>query len=388
MQKVTFSELQAYGDSNIGLITLSRPLALNSLDLDMINCLLDTLLEWRERSDISAIFIDSQDHSVFCAGGDVVRLHKELLANRQTTNNHDATTLPQYVKHFFSQEYRMNYCIHTYPKPIVCWGNGLIMGGGAGIFSASSIKIVTHASRFSMPEISIGLFPDVGASYFLNRLPDGVGHFLGFTGAQINAEDCLNFGLADYFLNHECKQVFVKALTQLRIVDIDSIRQLCINMMVHNASIRDDGWLTRFTPQLSELRRIKNVQSVDFFLQQLSQKYSDNQYLKNALITFRNGSPISAHLVMEQLSLGRTKSLSECLVMELCMAYQCCLSNDFLEGVRALLVDKDKKPNWQNSRNFVLSGDALRQYFHFNNELMAPLLTLENDFGLHQPIDY
>ena len=177
----------------IGHITLNVPATLNSLTLTMVDQIQSTLEQWRDRSDIAVILIDGSGDKAFCAGGDVQALRDSCLASPGGPCD--------YAETFFTREYRMNFTLHTYPKPIICWGSGIVMGGGLGILAGCRIRIVTETTRIAMPEVTIALFPDVGGSWFLNRMPGGTGLFLGLTGASINAGDALYTGIANRFMS-------------------------------------------------------------------------------------------------------------------------------------------------------------------------------------------
>ena len=149
----------------IGHMTLNVPATLNSLTLTMVDQIQSTLEQWRDRSDIAVILIDGSGDKAFCAGGDVQALRDSCLASPGGPCD--------YAETFFTREYRMNFTLHTYPKPIICWGSGIVMGGGLGILAGCHIRIVTETTRIAMPEVTIALFPDVGGSWFLNRMPGG-----------------------------------------------------------------------------------------------------------------------------------------------------------------------------------------------------------------------
>ena len=172
---VLFAELRL-GQRKLGRITLNVEATLNSLTLDMVDLLQARLNAWATDDEIAAVFIEGAGEKAFCAGGDVQALHAS------------ATATPggpcDYAEAFFTREYRMNYTLHTYAKPIVCWGHGIVLGGGLGVMAGCSHRVVTERTRIAMPEITIALFPDVGGSWFLNRAPGRSGEFLALTQAM------------------------------------------------------------------------------------------------------------------------------------------------------------------------------------------------------------
>ncbi len=151
------------------------------------------LMEWRERADIVCVVLHADSQKAFCAGGDVKALVTQLNASGDIRIGAD----------FFSHEYFVDYLIHSYPKPLLCWADGITMGGGIGVMNGATCRVVTERTQMAMPEIAIGLFPDVGGSYFLNRMPEGVGMFLGLTSARFNGADAVSIGMADLLIRAE-----------------------------------------------------------------------------------------------------------------------------------------------------------------------------------------
>ena len=192
------------GDRQVGRLTLNVPRILNSLDAEMIEIMLGKLLEWAEDDSIAAVYIDGEGEKAFCAGGDVHELRRSSIENPGGPCT--------YAENFFAREYQMNYVLFTYPKPVICWGHGVVMGGGMGVMAGCSHRVVSERTRIGMPEITIALFPDVGGSYFLNRTPGMIGRFLSLTSAHINAADALFANLGDVFLAHEQRYEVMAAL--------------------------------------------------------------------------------------------------------------------------------------------------------------------------------
>ncbi|MDE0119866.1 MAG: enoyl-CoA hydratase/isomerase family protein [Bdellovibrionales bacterium] len=201
--KVIFKEHAKPDGSFLAEIKLHRPAALNALDLEMILQIKNKLNQWKKTPNLSAVFLHGEGDKAFCAGGDIKDIYSAILLARK--NNKDPG---EAVQTFFENEYRLNYLMHTYPFPIITWGHGFIMGGGLGLFLASSHKIMTEDSSLSMPEINIGFFPDVGVSHTLSRLPEGIGLYLALTGCRINYQEAQNLGMANfYFKNTEKEKV-------------------------------------------------------------------------------------------------------------------------------------------------------------------------------------
>ena len=189
---VTIQELSCHSDFNIGYIQLNSPKTLNALSLEMITCIYSKLLSWQNDQNIVAVFIEGAGDKAFCAGGDVVSLYHDLAYDSPDEQNTNS------AQNYFTQEYQLDFLIQQYKKPIITWGNGIVMGGGVGLMVGASHRIVTENTKLAMPEVTIGLFPDVCGSYFLNKMPNNLGLFVGLTGAMLNAEDAIYSGLANY----------------------------------------------------------------------------------------------------------------------------------------------------------------------------------------------
>lgn len=367
--KIKISLIKTASNLMIGCICLHKPTALNALDLDMVKALQIQLDLWRNDSSIGAIFLDGEGEKAFCAGGDVVTMYKAMVKEKTINPNQ----LPKFMAEFFEREYRLDYSIHTFPKPIICWGNGIIMGGGLGLFAGASHKIVTESARIAMPELTIGLFPDVGASYFLNKLPKGVGKFLGLTSCSINAVDCINIGLASHFLLNDEKESFLSKLTNLNLLTKETIDAVLNELNDKSATksvwLALVGKLSSFILDLNKLEALEKGKEIAAYLEELVIKHPNNKLLTIALASFNNGSPLSAALFVEQLKRGQTLSLAECFQMELNMAYQCGISGEFQEGVRALLIDKDNQANWLFQNLDDIPNDFIQAHFdHFKNQ--------------------
>lgn len=168
---VLFEEWQCADKSLLGVATLNLPKALNALNLEMVKLLLAKLTEWEQREDVGAVLLRGAGEKAFCAGGDVVSLHNAMKDN--------PGAVPAAAREFFCEEYQLDHAIHAFSKPFIVWGSGIVMGGGMGLLMGASHRIATETSRMAMPEITIGLFPDVGGSFFLNKMPPGCGLFCG-----------------------------------------------------------------------------------------------------------------------------------------------------------------------------------------------------------------
>lgn len=391
---ITVNTLAIASGGYLACIRLNKPKALNALDLKMVEAMNEVLSKWHDDEEIKAVFIDSSGDKAFCAGGDIVSMYNAMQEQTIQVNagEHNHAQVPAFLASFFAKEYQLDYQIHAYNKPIICWGNGIIMGGGLGVFAGASTRITTENSRVAMPEITIGLFPDVGASYFLNKMPAGVGQFLGLSGASINGADCVNLNLADVQLHSSQKEALISECLLLDNINQSSIDELCRRLA--DETEQADGSTYPVEPilnsslieSLSVLDATKTPSEAYDLLQTLVAQYVDNEktskMLNKASRSLYDGSPITAHLVLQQLSRSKFLSLADCFRMELSMAYQCSIGGEFQEGVRALLIDKDNQPNWQFKNWDSVSHRVIESHFTwFDNEKKHPLQYLELQFG-------
>ena len=319
-------------------LELNVPSTLNSLSLNMVRLMSRALAQWRRREDIVVVVITAQGDKAFCAGGDIQALYHAIVVNHQA-----GSVVDTYPFDFFAEEYRLDYTLHTYPKPIVTLGHGIVMGGGLGILGASHIRVLTEKTRLALPEITIGLFPDAGASWTLRNMPRHYAAFLGYTGSQIQATDGIKVGMGTHCIAHDSREDFVQALTTLPWGDEAK----------HNQALVED-WLDQRTSTDmpgSQLEAVPGSEQMFTDLaveaQSLKALKGKSDWIDRGLGNFERGCPTTAGIVFEQLRRVPEMSLAQTFQMELCVATHCALNHDFKEGVRALLIDKDNQPAWQ-----------------------------------------
>lgn len=323
--------------------TLNSEKSLNALNQPMIDSLLPALAKFEADETVVAIVLDSMGDKAFCAGGDIVQLYQAMKESPGVKQ--------PFVQDFFVQEYTLDFAIHTYTKPIVVWGNGYVMGGGLGLFAGASHRVVTPLSKVAMPEISIGLYPDVGATYFLNNMPDNLGLFLGLTAAQMNAADCLQVNLADHFLLHEQKDALINALTEQNwTIDLDVNRQLVSHcLMSLEKTVYEQMPVGHIDAHQSLIADAVNQPSLSATMDKIKSWSDDVSWLKRAKHSMIKGSALSARILERQLSVGQHLSLKQCFQLELQLSIRCGELGEFAEGIRALLIDKDAQPQWMFS---------------------------------------
>ena len=340
-QVVTFQELNCENGNKIAVATLNSPRSLNALSGEMIDLLYPKLKQWKEQSDIAAVFLQGEGEKAFCAGGDIVQMYNDMKEN--------TGDFAPGIEEYFAKEYQLDYLIHTFNKPFVVWGNGIVMGGGLGMMVGGSHRVVTENSRIAMPEISIGLYPDVGGSYFLNRMPNNCGLFLGLTGASINAADAKYCHLADHFVANTNKESFIKQLTQLDwqesiAINHEKLTCLLISFEQESTNLLPDSKLTENKTLIERVTSFDNLKDI---VSSMLAVESEDKWFTRAQKSLKHGSALSASLAYQQLQFGKSLSLADCFRMELSLSVKSGQFGEFVEGIRALLIDKDNSPNWR-----------------------------------------
>lgn len=351
---VVFVEVPTPHGQVIGQAILNAPKSLNSLTLEMIRSLHQKIAQWKHRNDVVAIWLEGSGDKAFCAGGDIVQLYEAM-----KSGDFD---LPD---NFFEEEYSLDLSLHQLSKPLIVWGNGIVMGGGMGLMQGAKFRIVTERTMIAMPEITIGLYPDVGASYFLHKAPPALGLFEALTGARLNATDALTLRFADAFVESSRKQELLESLTLLG-YSTDTARntELVESAIAQIASASVDsqpasqlnahrGWIEKTFSHASLAEMDAAIRA----------HITDDKWLARSLDAYKNGSPLSAALIFEQLQRSKTWSLEDAFAFELAMSARCARSGEFQEGVRALLIEKDGQPKWQKASAGDVTAQEISRYF-------------------------
>ena len=312
---------------NLGRITLNRAASLNALTLDMVRALDARLALWAQDDSVSAILIDGSGRA-FCAGGDVRALAEASPGDPVTAD-------------FYRFEYTLNHRIFTYSKPYISFLDGVVMGGGAGISVHGSHRVATEATLFAMPETAIGFFPDVGGSYFLPRLPGRIGLYLGLTGIRLGPADAMYCGLATHCIPRARWDTVVEALAgESSIQGIDRVLA---------AAAEDPGPCT-LADDRAAIDRCFSSDSVAGIVAEL--RAEDGEWAREALARLSAASPFSLlvthRLLREKFdsSEGHEAVFAAAMRREYRVSQRLVAGDDFREGVRAMLVDKDRKPQW------------------------------------------
>lgn len=358
---VLFEEIPTAGGQRIGVARLNAEKSLNSLTLEMIDLLSERLPAWANDPDIVLVMLEGAGERAFCAGADLLRLHGACVAHHASPAKQDIRA-NDYALAFFSREYRLDYLIHTYPKPVLCWGHGVVMGGGMGLMVGASHRVVTSEVRIAMPEINIGLYADVAGSWFLSRAPGLTGLFLALTAAQLGASDAIFAGLADYHINHARKAVVMETL---------------VGHAWHREVARNRRDLSRLLQSFSEAPGAPGPLRENFDLinalcrhdeprdivHKIVTLETDNEWLKRAGATLAAGSPTTAVLSIALQRRLKLASLAEVFRAELIASLTCAARPDLAEGIRALLIDKDKQPKWRPASVADVSAEWIDAYF-------------------------
>lgn len=341
MQTVLFDQLPAAQGTQIGLITLNQPKQLNGLSLEMAQAIYSQLQVWRDDDRICLVLMRGQGEKSFCAGGDLQMFYRHLPEAGQPVW---AST---YLRDFFRVEYQLDFAIHTFPKPVICWANGYVMGGGAGLMMGCSHRVATETTRFAMPEISIGVVPDVGATWFLNRLPESLGRVLAMTGISVEAQDCAFLGLTNYKISSIQWQNLLGQLQQQKWAGKREQDDLLLDHLLASMapeSVPRAGPLQRHTDLIRQTCSGPDFLSIYYRL--LEWEKAQDLWLRQAADRLRQGSPGSVRLAFEMLRQGRHYGLADAFRLEYIVALNCAGNADLREGIRALLIDKDRSPCW------------------------------------------
>ncbi len=307
-----------------GVITLNRPQALNAHTHDMAVAMHRQLEQWALDDDVALVVIRGAGERAFCAGGDIRALHDVC------------TDDPVTCRRFYWDEYRLIALIHDYPKPLVALMHGHVMGGGAGLSVHASHRVAAEDLSFAMPECSIGLFPDVGASWFLPRLPGRLGMYLGLTGLRIGAEDAVHAGIADVIVPRSAFDEIVEELAETD--DIAAV-------LGHHARRAGQGSLRMLGPLIDTAFGRDGVEEI---IRELSD--NDGEWARTALKAMRSNAPTSLKVTFEQLRRGASLDFGDCMRMEYRLACRMATAHDFAEGIRARIIDKDGAPRWNPAR--------------------------------------
>ena len=345
----TQNEVLAEVRNHIGHLTLNRPAGLNAITLDMVRNLQRHLDAWALDPHIHAVVLRGAGEKAFCAGGDIRSLY-DSFKNGDTLH-----------EDFFVEEYALDLTLHHYRKPVLALMDGFVLGGGMGLVQGADLRVVTERSRLAMPEVAIGYFPDVGGSYFLSRIPGEIGIYLGVSGVQIRAADALYCGLADWYLE------------SARLGQLD---ELLDHLEWHETPLKDlqgalakiaaqqlpDAPLIALRPAIDHFFALPDVASMVEQMREVTVADS-HEWAKSTADLLESRSPLAMGVTLEMLRRGRKLSLEQCFALELHLDRQWFDRGDLIEGVRALLIDKDKQTRWNPPTLQALHAEHVESFF-------------------------
>ncbi|KAL1546561.1 3-hydroxyisobutyryl-CoA hydrolase 1 [Salvia divinorum] len=333
------------------IFMLNRPKQLNALSAVMVSRLLGLFLACAEDSSVKFIIVKGKGRA-FCAGGDVAAVVHDI--NRGSWKS---------GADYFRKEYTLNYVIATYSKPQVSILNGIVMGGGAGVSVNGRFRIATEKSLFAMPETALGLFPDIGASYFLSRLPGFFGEYVGLTGTRLDGAEMLACGLATHFVQSERLPLLEEALAKA-----DSSDPLVLSTIIeeysHAPNLKKNSSYHRLNV-INKCFSRRTVEDIIAALERVSAEKKDD-WISSTIQSLKKASPMSLKISLRSIREGRVQGIGECLVREFRMVCHVILgefSKDFVEGCRAILFDKDRNPKWAPSKLESISDEMVDRYF-------------------------
>jgi len=310
-------------DGRVGRILLNRPRALNALDLPMIRACAAILETWRDDPHVHAVVIEGAGDRAFCAGGDIRVLRDAQLSGDRA-----------WVDQFFAVEYALNLTIATYPKPYIALIDGLCMGGGIGLSVHAPYRVATEHAAFAMPETAIGFFPDIGATFLLPRLPGELGTYLGLTGLRVSGADAVHAGFATHFTPRARLAELSADLARYGVSALATYNETlpAFSLADHRGAIDHSFSAGTVTEIVSRLEA------------------TPTEWARAAATALRQVSPSALHWTLRALRRGRELTLKQALDAEFALTRTTMAYPDFAEGVRAMVVEKDRKPAWRPAR--------------------------------------
>ncbi|MEX0582634.1 MAG: enoyl-CoA hydratase/isomerase family protein, partial [Sneathiella sp.] len=328
----------------IGLVTLNRPKALNALTHEMCLALRSQLTEWETDENVKAVLIEGAGEKAFCAGGDIVKLYNEGKSGGGYPND------------FYRDEYLLNRAVKHFTKPYIALIDGIVMGGGVGVSVHGSHRVATERTLFAMPETGIGLFPDVGGSFFLPRLAGELGLYLGLTGARLKAADAVYTGIAPVYVESGRLDALKDALTGHR---FSGEAQSEVGAILKEFA--SDPGVAPIAEVTSAIDAHFAKDSTEEILASLEGEA--DPWAQKTAATLRAKSPTSLKLAFQQLRRGAELDFDDCMRMEYRMVRRVIQGVDFYEGTRAVVIDKDQLPKWNPATLDAVSDTEIEEYF-------------------------
>jgi len=346
------SHIQTTVRNHLAFITMARPEALNSLSLAMVRDITQALLAWRDDESVRAVVIQGAGGRAFCAGGDI-RFFRDM--GLSTPKGGSAL-----IEDFFTEEYALNHLIHCYPKPYIALMDGVVMGGGMGVAQAgpaARMRVATERTKMAMPEVNIGFFPDVGGGHFLSHMAGELGTWLGVSGEIINAADAIYGDLADVYVPSGELAALVDHLCGTNATDIRA------EVRAFAAPFAADAGMPpgRMAANREAIDRHFSHDSVSTIIASLA--LDDRPFAQHTRTAMAKRSPLMMCVTLEQLRRGRGSNIADCLRLERTMVRRCFEHGEVLEGVRALVVDRDNAPRWNPETLDAVTREMVEGFF-------------------------
>ena len=334
-------------EGGLATLIINRPKALNALTLDNYRRIDPALRAWEADTSVHAVVVRGVGDRAFCAGGDVRAVYE---AGRGISGDPDLPAV------FFREEYELIRRIHHFPKPYIAVIDGIAMGGGAGISVNGAYRVATERTLLAMPETGIGLFPDVGATRFLNRCPGHIGRYLGLTGARVNAADALYCGFATHAVKHDSIEALLDEMSREHVAIEDCLRRF--------AGELGPTPLAALRPAIDRCFARDSVEAIlDALAVESAGGGVDAEWAEETRASLRTKSPTSLKITLRQLTIGRDYDLDAALSLEYRLTQHAMAGHDFYEGVRAMLIDRDRKPQWRPAALTEVTDSAVDAYF-------------------------
>ncbi|UOQ45749.1 enoyl-CoA hydratase/isomerase family protein [Halobacillus salinarum] len=335
-------------ENGVASITLNRQEALHSLNDQMLDAIGKQLMEWERNDQVKLIVLKGAGTKGLCAGGDIKTLYKARSSQEAMEK----------AVQFFQREYEVDELVYSYSKPIIACLDGIVMGGGVGLSYGADYRIVTEKTKWAMPEMNIGFFPDVGAAYFLNRAPGYTGRYLALTASILKAEDVIYSRAADDYMTRDTLEKFLAYLEEIdwHQLSVDDTLQKAVEQFAAKP------------PQPSQLKDVQEEIDLHFSKATVEEivdslQNSETDFARKTRDTILSKSPSSVKVTLKQLIKGEGKSLSSCLDEDFTIAKNFLLHDDFYEGIRSVLIDKDHEPEYKYQNLSEVSDETVRSFF-------------------------
>jgi enoyl-CoA hydratase len=330
-------EVLTHVDGNVGLVTLNRPKAINSLNQQMVDALCAVLSDWADDDAVRAVVLSGAGERGLCAGGDVISIY------------HSARKDGVEARRFWHDEYQLNAQIAEYPKPYLAVMDGIVMGGGVGVGAHANTRVVTDTSKIGMPEVGIGFIPDVGGMFLLSRAPGGLGLHAGLTGAPFSGADAIAMGFADHYVPHG---------------DVEALRQAIVADGVENALAKYaiDPPPSDLVAQRDWIDECYAGESVADIIASLRGRDAGPANDAADLIAARSPIALSVTLAAVRRA-AKLETLKDVLIQDYRVSSASLRSHDLVEGIRAQLIDKDRNPKWSPAELAAVTAADVEAYF-------------------------